>query len=331
MRLPNKYGTVYKLSGKRRNPWIARKLIGHTLDEEHKRVRYQYLTIGYYASKAEALQGLAAYNTNPSMPQKHAVTLLEAHDAWAKEHYPKIKQLTNYKAAIKVLAPLHNEPLEDIKLDHLQTVFDASGKTTPTLRHVKVLLSQLYDYAVIHEIVPASKKNMIPYLDCGNSNPNSVPRRIFDNGEISRLIAQHDKYSDMALILLYTGLRISELTDLQPGNVDYDRQCIKIAAAKTKAGIREVPIADCIVPLVRSYMACKPSPITFRKKLLKDYNHRPHDTRHTFATLMAQQGIDQRTIDAILGHSPGKNIALSIYTHITLETKLAAVNLLEVC
>ena len=34
MRLPNGYGSVYKLSGKRRKPWAARVTTGWTFDEE---------------------------------------------------------------------------------------------------------------------------------------------------------------------------------------------------------------------------------------------------------------------------------------------------------
>lgn len=34
MKLPNGFGTVYKLSGKRRNPYIARKTSGWIVDEE---------------------------------------------------------------------------------------------------------------------------------------------------------------------------------------------------------------------------------------------------------------------------------------------------------
>ena len=37
MRLPNGFGNVSKLSGKRRNPWRARKTSGWTIDEKTKK------------------------------------------------------------------------------------------------------------------------------------------------------------------------------------------------------------------------------------------------------------------------------------------------------
>ncbi|WKS98289.1 hypothetical protein [Gallibacterium anatis] len=54
MRLPNGYGSVFKLSGKRRKPFIARKTIGYN---ENKRQIYH--NIGYFATKEDALKALS--------------------------------------------------------------------------------------------------------------------------------------------------------------------------------------------------------------------------------------------------------------------------------
>ena len=52
----------------------------------------------------------------------------------------------------------------DVKLDHLQMIVDESGKNTPTLRKLKVMLGLMYKYAVIHEIIP-KERNMVEYLN----------------------------------------------------------------------------------------------------------------------------------------------------------------------
>lgn len=57
MKLPNGYGSVYKLSGNRRNPWAARKTAGYN-DKGQPR----YVFVGYYRTRQDALQGLAEYN-----------------------------------------------------------------------------------------------------------------------------------------------------------------------------------------------------------------------------------------------------------------------------
>ena len=59
MRNPNGYNSVYKLSGNRRKNYIARKTIGWNYNGKQL-----YQTIGYYETRAIALQDLAKYNKN---------------------------------------------------------------------------------------------------------------------------------------------------------------------------------------------------------------------------------------------------------------------------
>ena len=75
MRLPNGYGSVYKLSGKRRKPFIARKTIGW--DDNGKQI---YRTIGYYETKKLALQSLADFNNNPYDVEVSTLTFSDIFD-----------------------------------------------------------------------------------------------------------------------------------------------------------------------------------------------------------------------------------------------------------
>ena len=58
---------------------------------------------------------------------------------------------------------------------------------------------------------------------------------------------------------------------------------------------------------------------------IKDF--RFHDLRHTAAAMMVTSGVDIVTVQQILGHSDIKMTAR--YTHPTTETKMNAVNSLE--
>ena len=60
MRNPNGYGSDFNLSGNRRKPFAVRITQGYT--DEGKRI-YKYLS--YHITRKEAMQALAAYNTNP--------------------------------------------------------------------------------------------------------------------------------------------------------------------------------------------------------------------------------------------------------------------------
>ena len=53
MRLPNGYGSVVKLSGKRRKPYVVRKTAGWKYDEKKDKQVQVYTIIGYTETKAE--------------------------------------------------------------------------------------------------------------------------------------------------------------------------------------------------------------------------------------------------------------------------------------
>lgn len=323
MKLPNGYGTVYKLTGKRRKPWVAKKLIGKTLDMENRKVHRQYLTVGYYEKRSDALSALSSYNADPYDTSVRFLTLQEAYERWSAEYFPKLKSSRHYEAAWKVLEPLQTQAIADLKLDNYQHLFITSGKNAPTLRNVKSLLDLVYDYAVVHEIVPKSKRDMLDYLEVGKENPKKLTRTIFSRNEIDALCMDDTDLANTTLVLIFTGLRVSEL--FENAIVDYDRQLITLTEAKTAAGIREVPIADKLVSRVHRFMDGHDSIKSYRAKLKKEYDHLPHDTRHTFTTLLAENGVDQRLIDSIIGHVTG-NLSLDVYTHFTLEKKLDVVN-----
>ena len=332
MKLPNNYGTIYKLTGNRRRPWVAKKMVGKELNEKTRRNRILYVTLGYYESKVDALQALAAYNANPYDPVRRAKTVREVYEAWSAEYFPTLKVSAPYKAAWAVLEPMGDRALADLTLDDLQFIIDHSDKNSPTLTNVKLLLSLMYKYAVVHEIVPPTKHEMVSYIRIPKKNPNAITRKIFTPDEIRALWQNpHKPTNRLALILIFTGLRVGELLDLKDEDVDFDAQRISITHAKTAAGIREVPIGDKILPLMKEFMSERRQKYSATKAKIVSLGHTPHDTRHTFASLAAEAGIDQRLIDAMLGHSGG-NTALKIYTHFSLEAKLEAVNnLLVIC
>ena len=115
----------------------------------------------------------------------------------------------------------------EIKLDHLQQAVDESGKNTPTLKKLKILFGLMYDYAVMHEIVSQEKRDMVRYVDISQAgNPNAYNRQPFKKAEIKRIWDNKDAnlYMTVILILIYTGVRISELLDLEKKDVHLDER-----------------------------------------------------------------------------------------------------------
>lgn len=348
MKLPNGYGSVYKLSGNRRKPWAARITDGWVNDEKTKKSKQKYKFIGFYETRKEALLALADYNANPYNLDAAKITFQEVYERWSGEHFPTVSDsnVKGYKAAFRLCDSIGNRPFVDIKLDDLQSVADNSGKNYPTLRKYKVMLGLMYKYAVIHEIIP-KERNTVEYLNIKKAgNPNARDREPFTKKEIDRLwkIKDTNIYYNVILMLIYSGCRISELLDLKKTEIDLPGRCFKILEAKTEAGIRTVPIAEKIVPFFEywlnlndcEYLLSTPEGEHFQyrnyydsywKPLLETIgsNHRPHDTRHTCISLLAAAGIDERVIKKIVGHK-GQGVTETVYTHFELEELKEAIN-----
>ncbi len=100
---------------------------------------------------------------------------------------------------------------KDLKLVDLQTVIDTCGKNYPTLRKIKVLLNQLYDFAIKNDICNKDYSTFVDVVQYKDRNPNKYDRNKFEKEEIERIWEQKDdKYYQIILMLLYNGVRISE-------------------------------------------------------------------------------------------------------------------------
>ena len=86
MRNPNGFGCVYKASGNRRKPYIARVTIGW--DEETGKQKFKIL--GSYASSPEAFIALSEYNSDPYDIEASKVTFRELFEKWRDQKYHKI-------------------------------------------------------------------------------------------------------------------------------------------------------------------------------------------------------------------------------------------------
>lgn len=325
MKLPNGYGSVYKLKGNRRKPWAARKTVGWKDNGQPI-----YVFVGYYQTRGEALQSLSEFNGYELSSSPSKTTLALVYSACEDT------LTSNYRGTWKYFDEIKDVPMSDITLKRLQAIFDRCGAPQTTQENMKILLRKLYTYAVHHELVRPEKAEILRWIEIRAKKSRTVERKIFTPDEIKALWKQvkTDKYASIPLILIYTGLRIDELLSLRMEDVDED---LHIRRAKTSSGIRDVPICDKIKPLVDMWKDDSLTLITTPKGVPMSYSnmrhlywkvdHTPHDTRHTCASMLAERGVDPRMVRAILGHK-GVDLAEDTYTHISREAKLEALNLL---
>ncbi len=157
-------------------------------------------------------------------------------------------------------------------------------------------------------------------------------------------------YYEMFLLELTTGMRRGEIIglkwrdlNLQTGELRITRQVVKtgksveISAPKTKASIRTILLPSDMVTLlaelkkqtkgewmfpspVKEGEPRNPTAVYHRFQLILERSHckkvRFHDLRHTFATMALENGMDIKTLSAMIGHISSET-TLNIYSHIT--------------
>lgn len=324
MRLPNGYGSVIKLSGTRRRPYLVRKTIGYNAAGQGV-----YNTIGYYATREEALQALAAYNGQSTISSP-GVTLAKIYQLWLPIQSRRVGQsaIEGYKTSYDHLRSILAIPLPNLKFRHIQECFDRMPVHYASKKKSRTLLNQLIRHAYINELIP-NDPGYGRLLDIGQNIPVN-PHHRFTRQQINKVWNCELPERDIVLLLLYTGMRMSELLHLKKADIKMRSKYFDIKQSKTRAGIRIIPIHDRILPIVTELMQ-SPGPYllpdcrTYAKgagrfnKVMRTLHikHTSHDCRHTVRSILNEKDANPAAIDRLLGHH-SSNIGDAVYTHVRL-------------
>ena len=163
MRFPNGYGSVLKLSGKRRKPYAVRITVGTSWDPERERLTQKYKYLEYFEKRADAVLYLANYNSGMRVREhqklQDAVTVAEVYERWIAEREGSKKGLSDslrgsYRAAFKKFAPNHKKRIRNVRLADVQPIFDAHrDMSESTVRNMKIVIRGIYKYAMRYELV----------------------------------------------------------------------------------------------------------------------------------------------------------------------------------
>lgn len=326
MKLPNSYGSVTKLSGKRRKPWIVRLTDGYTI--ENGTTHQNRKTLGYYKTRSEALAALAEYNKKPYDINIASVTFAEIYKLWiAGKINVTQHSMTRYGIMFDHSKPLHDYPMSAIRVKDMQQILDSGSLGYATQRVLLSLWSQMFDYALANDIVD---KDYSAFVKVSAAAPEEI-HKPFTEADIDKLW-ENLQTADLILILIYTGFRCGELLKIKPSDINTADWTVT-GGSKTEAGRnRIVPIHTRIQPLITARLeACRSDTLlngmtysqlnTAFKRTLSDCGistHLLHDTRHTFATRADNYGLNPICIKRILGHAD-KDVTGKVYTHKDLE------------
>lgn len=321
MKFPVGYGSVYKLSGKRRKPYVVMITKGWT--DEGKQIKK---ILGYTSTKKEGVELLEKYHINPFNLDETRTTFEDIYNKWYqwkfKDNDLSYKSEVRYSNAYRYYSSIKDIPFIDINILMIQDILDKCDKGYHTKSDIKSLFCQLYEYSKVLNlpVKPISTK----YLKIGTFKKSTL-HKPFTEEEINTLWNNRNAIVDLILINIYTGMRPTEL--LKPKEVHPD---FIISGIKTVSGIdRQIPLHERIKPLMASYppkIAYSTYKRHFKEEMDKlGMDHTPHDCRHTFATRCDLYGVNDLVVKLVLGHKVD-DITKGIYTHKDLQEMVKEIN-----
>lgn len=368
-KLPNGYGSVKKLSGKRRNPFAvyppATDLIAPGQYAPVKAICYtdtwmkgfSVLTAWhagtYYPGFERTLNDLKgtpdslladysqAFRPNEEKPEEKKPTFAEVYEKFYRykyedsgKTYSKASQ-NSTRAAYKNCSALHDKIFADLRHDDLQGTLDACGKSHASLELILSLFHQMYAYAEIYEL---SDKDYSAHVSIkkADDDEHGVP---FSGRELQILWDNKgNEVVELLLIMCYSGFRIGEMKGLEVNLKDkYFQGGIKTDAGKN----RLVPIHPGIYDIVKKRMKRDKAlltmvPGTYRNMMydtlaaLGISRHTPHDCRHTFSMLCERYGVNENDRKRMLGHT-FSDVTNKVYGHRTADDLRKEIEKIEIC
>jgi integrase len=240
----------------------------------------------------------------------------------------------------------------------------SGGMPINTIRKILVSLHQILKYAVRHGYIHQNPMLVAerPREPQGHESGPPGRIRVLNPTEISALLAaeKDQKYCTMFMLAITSGLRQGELIGLKWTDVDWKASQVAVERSfnnqawyqpKTKESRRRIDLGPATLRNLKLWrLACPSSELNlvFPNDAGGPINHnnlvnrhflpalatakigriRFHDLRHTYASLLIEQGENIKYIQAQLGHS-SPTVTLNVYAHLMKPTNQEAAKRLE--
>ncbi len=238
----------------------------------------------------------------------------------------------------------------------------SDGMNIATLRKILVTLGQIFSLAVRRNYITVNPlDNAERPRKSGNEN-DTHSIHVLSPEEIKGFLSQIKelKYRTLFNLAIFSGARQGELLGLKWNDVLWDKKQVHIQRTfnngrfyppKTITSKRKIDIGPQMIILLKEWcIACPVSDqnLIFQTSAGQPLNHsnlvnrqflpalksagiqriRFHDLRHTYASLLIEQGENIKYIQTQLGHS-NPTVTLNVYAHLMKESNQASAKRLE--
>jgi len=375
----NNEGSIYqRADGK----WVASVTLGY--DNEGKRIRKVFygatrtdVAIKMTAVLNEKLQGghASVQNDNLQVLMAEWLRMFKKAEVSARTYEADL-----IRARIHIYPQIGDKKLRDITANTIQALLNNmtyNGYALATVRKVKFLLNQFFTYAKKSKFV-----NDNPVADCiVKSNAEHKEQKtekykaipIEAREKIIETIGKSELLKPICMTCLFAGLRIGETLALKWKDIDFKNKIINVDNAiteiptidkhnkvverktvisdtKTAASVREVPIPDILLPILKEWREIRkkrqketgisfvaPEDIVFstnegtlrtyygtramfnrlmKENGLEQYHFHFHTLRHTYGTMLFEMQENPKIIQMLMGH---RNVTTTIQTYNSVD------------
>jgi integrase len=324
----------YSLDGKRRRKAIGpyKEMAEFALKDIEVRIAKKRAGLPVYKKLTEWHEEFNDYikaHLKPRSAERYR-EVIDSFVSFLAGAYPKVAYLQD-------ITP---DKIDRYKLIRLEKIV----KTT--VNHELTILRRFFNLAIDRDYIPNNPANKVDFL---RITDRRRPR--FLSGEqIKQLQGElrASRFKPMVDMLLYTGMRVGELINLEWEDIDLGQGQINIRPKlgwSPKAGKeRSIPLSGRVRDLLSNMdrkhahiFHSKTGNMVNRNHLREAFvracrranieNTTLHTLRHTFASQLVMKGIDLYTVSQLLGHSDLKST--QIYSHLSQDHLKSAVERLE--
>lgn len=285
-------GSITKLSGSRKRPYMATWTTGYNDEDEGQQMQVPLAYFKEYEQANRALDlymlektGRCAvgtvseyiYNVDGKLSKNTTLIAQNAHasefigkeekikscptfeEVWGIIYLTDIGNLANntiinYKTAFKKLKQLHKLRIDDISLHDIQPIFDKEMEIGSGISKLNNMKNVISKILNYGLKYDYVKKDYSKFISIHDTSKNKNQRIPFTEDEVI-LLKNDDSYeAKVVLVYIYTGMRPQELCNIKWNDVHLNEKYM-IGGIKTENGVnRNIPLHNEIIPYIKEIM-----------------------------------------------------------------------------